>query len=207
LTRRARVCRCRRSVRSRPHCCVTPPLGRRMRGPSRPRSSACCLCWRVISPVLLAIDDVQWIDPASETALGFALRRFPRGTGLLATRRVDTDEELSLGLERGLSDVHLELLALRPLSLGALHRIIGNRLGISLTRSMLVRVGEVSHGNPFYALEIARELPSGVDSLRASAPLPVPAATRRIAARRVEGSGPRREESCFRRGRACPSDA
>ena len=38
-------------------------------------------------PVLLAIDDVQWLDGASAEALAFAARRFPRRLGLLVTRR------------------------------------------------------------------------------------------------------------------------
>jgi AAA ATPase domain len=36
-------------------------------------------------PVLLAIDDVQWLDSASERALSFAARRLPPRVGLLLT--------------------------------------------------------------------------------------------------------------------------
>ena len=32
-------------------------------------------------PVLVAVDDVQWLDPASERALAFAAHRLPRGWG------------------------------------------------------------------------------------------------------------------------------
>ena len=34
-------------------------------------------------PVLVAVDDVQWLDPASEGALAFAARRLPSRLGLL----------------------------------------------------------------------------------------------------------------------------
>ena len=42
--------------------------------------------------VLVAIDDVQWLDPASAGALAFAARRLPARVGLLVTRRGDPDE-------------------------------------------------------------------------------------------------------------------
>ena len=39
-------------------------------------------------PVLVAVDDLQWLDPATEQALAFAFRRLPRRLGLLLARRV-----------------------------------------------------------------------------------------------------------------------
>jgi DNA-binding CsgD family transcriptional regulator len=46
-----------------------------------------------------------------------------------------------------------------PLSLGALHTMILERFGKAFPRPTMVRIAEVSGGNPFYALELAR----GVD--------------------------------------------
>jgi DNA-binding CsgD family transcriptional regulator len=60
---------------------------------------------------------------------------------------------------------------LGPLSVGALHRLLRDRLGGAFPRQTLVRIHERSGGNPFYALELARALESDVDPL---APLPVP---------------------------------
>jgi predicted ATPase len=40
-------------------------------------------------PVVLAVDDVQWVDAASEQALAFAARRLPAGLALLVARRVE----------------------------------------------------------------------------------------------------------------------
>src|SRR6186997_2774064 len=47
-------------------------------------------------PVLVALDDVQWLDPASEEALAFAVRRLPAQLGLLVARRGEPGAELPL---------------------------------------------------------------------------------------------------------------
>ena len=47
---------------------------------------------------------------------------------------------------------------LGPLSLGAVHRLLEERLGLELTRPELARVQEATAGNPFFALELGREL-------------------------------------------------
>ena len=47
-------------------------------------------------------------------------------------------------------------LRMRPLSLGAIHALVSRRLGRSLPRPVMVRIHEISGGNPFFALELAR---------------------------------------------------
>ena len=47
---------------------------------------------------------------------------------------------------------------LGPLSLGALHHLLKDRVGLDLTRPELARVQDASAGNPFFALELGREL-------------------------------------------------
>jgi DNA-binding CsgD family transcriptional regulator len=148
-------------------------------------------------PVLVAVDDVQWLDLASAWALEFALRRLPAQVGLLATRRGDGREEAPLGLDRALSEDGLDRVVLTPLSLGALHHVISSRLGSSFTRSMLVRIAQASHGNPFYALEIARQLVQDFDRRPADAPLPVPTSVKKLAARRVNALSPVAKRAVF----------
>jgi ATP/maltotriose-dependent transcriptional regulator MalT len=63
---------------------------------------------------------------------------------------------------------------LAPLSLGGLHKLIANRLGHSLPRPTMVRIAEISHGNPFYALELARA--ASLQSPTVEAVLPDPLA-------------------------------
>ena len=59
----------------------------------------------------------------------------------------------------------------RPLSVGALHRLLHDRYGRSFARQTLLRIHERSGGNPFFALELARVLDVDSDPLE---PLPVP---------------------------------
>jgi len=138
-------------------------------------------------PVLLAIDDVQWLDPASEEALAFAVRRLPPQLALLLTRRSEPGEELPLGLARALPEVRLERIVLGPLSLAALHHLIRSRLGSSLPRPMLARLAEASGGNPFFALEIVRALARRTGDYAIGDPLPVPQRLEELVAARVSG--------------------
>jgi len=125
-------------------------------------------------PVLVAVDDVQWLDPASEGALEFAVRRLPPQLGLLVTRRTDGAVDSPLGLVRALPEDRLERVVPGPLSLAALHHLIASRLGMSFPRPTLARIAEASGGNPFFALEIARALTRAPDERAPDDPLPVP---------------------------------
>ena len=134
------------------------------------------------SPVLLAIDDVQWLDGASAAALAFAARRFPRRLGLLVTRRTEGVAGVPLGLDRALPGEGLERLAVGPLSLAALRQVISERLGTAIPRPVLARIADASGGNPFYAVEIARGLPGGAST---GQPLPVPPGMSKLAMERI----------------------
>ena len=101
---------------------------------------------------LLAVDDVQWLDPASGQALAFAFRRLPPQISLLLARRSDPDAELPLGLARALPAERTSRLVPAPLSLAALHHVVTSRTGTSLPRPLLARLAEASGGNPFFAL-------------------------------------------------------
>lgn len=111
--------------------------------------------------VLLAVDDVQWLDPASAETLAYAARRLG-GEPLhwLLTERVDRDSPPPLGLDRT-SPEYVHCLHLGPLSLGALHELLRTRLGASFPRPTLRRISELSAGNPFHALELARAVREG----------------------------------------------
>ena len=107
-------------------------------------------------PVLVAIDDVQWLDGPSTASLDFALRRLTSDEAVvfLVSWRTDGTRP-PLGAD-GLRDGRVQRVTLGPLSLGALHRMITLQLGRPLPRPVLTRVHTVSGGNPFFALELAR---------------------------------------------------
>ncbi len=123
-------------------------------------------------PVVLAIDDVQWLDPSSASALAFALRRLDdRSILLLLARRLGERAETP-DLELTIRDGRVERLHIDPLSLGAVHQLLQAHLALTLARLTLLRVHETSGGNPFYALELARAL-GGAD-VDPTQPLRVP---------------------------------
>ena len=108
-------------------------------------------------PVLLGIDDVQWLDPQSSAALSFALRRLgdERLAVVLSQRSDGRIGPGLLGLERELPD-RLDRVRLGPLNLGALYHLLRSQLGVVYTRPVLRRIERASGGNPLYALELAR---------------------------------------------------
>jgi len=133
-------------------------------------------------PVLIAVDDIQWLDPSSSRALAFALRRLDASPVrvLLARRLVEGAHQSEL--ERALGADRLRQLVVGPLSVGALHRFLRDRLGTSFPRQTLLRLHERSGGNPFFALELARNLPEDIDPLQ---PLPVPETVEELVSARI----------------------
>jgi predicted ATPase len=85
-------------------------------------------------PVLVAIDDVQWVDLASRRALEFAARRLPAQLRLFVTRRSVGAADVPLELDRALPPDAFKRVVLGSLSLASLHHIVRERLGTSPTR-------------------------------------------------------------------------
>ncbi|PXX10355.1 helix-turn-helix transcriptional regulator [Mycolicibacterium moriokaense] len=110
------------------------------------------------TPVLVAIDDVQWLDASSQAAVQFAVRRLKGRVGVLVTARSDaTGPPAASWLQLRRPD-GVDRIRVSPLALGGLHTMFSARLGRSLPRPTMVRIAEISCGNPFYALELARSM-------------------------------------------------
>jgi DNA-binding CsgD family transcriptional regulator len=135
-------------------------------------------------PILIAVDDVQWLDPSSSSALVFALRRLGANRVLLLlARRLEDKPQLS-ELEQVLGPERVQRLPVGPLSVGALHRYLRDRLGGPFARQTLLRIHERSGGNPFFALELARVLDVDLDPLE---PLQVPETLEELVRARISG--------------------
>jgi len=110
------------------------------------------------APVVVAIDDLQWLDPSSAHVIGFAARRVSGPVGVLATVRTGgTAEDTVSWLQLHRPDA-MHRIRLQPLNIGGLHAVLTARLGSSLSRRAMARIHETSGGNPFYAIELARAL-------------------------------------------------
>jgi DNA-binding CsgD family transcriptional regulator len=115
-------------------------------------------------PVLLALDDVQWLDVSSAAVLSVAVRRLgDEPVAVLGTMRTEAGAVVPEALAR----MPLERLTLEPLDLAAVHRLLRDRLALELPRPQLARIHRAAGGNPYFALELARDGGEHVpDSLR-----------------------------------------
>ena len=115
--------------------------------------------------IVVAVDDLQWLDASSADALAFAARRLDDAAAFLLARRPGPASPL----ERALEDV-IATVAVGPLSFGAIRSMLSERLGLTLQRQVLRRIVETTLGNPLFALELGRSfldrgIPVSVDEI------------------------------------------
>lgn len=135
--------------------------------------------------VVVAVDDLQWVDEPSATALGFALRRLEdEPVSFLLARRSGAP------LPAGLSAVGADRIELRPLSVGATRLLLEARLGSALTRPAAQQVHATAGGNPYFALELGRALAVSGGELGPSGELPVPRTLEELLADRLDDLPP-----------------
>jgi DNA-binding CsgD family transcriptional regulator len=106
--------------------------------------------------LVLAVDDVQWLEPATAQVLEFSVRRLADApVRFLVSGRGDGAGAPPLGLDRALPPEALAVVRLGPLSPADLGRLVRTHLDIALPRSRLAELHRITGGNPFYALQIA----------------------------------------------------
>ena len=140
-----------------------------------------------VRPVLLAIDDLQWLDRPTRRTLEFMLRRLrPEPVVvLLGERPVSSSVEPPSSAAASTSPTAASMIAalggeaitrvrIGPLSIQAVYQLLHDRLGLTIGYPALVRVHEASGGNPLFALELARALIESAGRVVPGRPLPVP---------------------------------
>jgi DNA-binding CsgD family transcriptional regulator len=102
-------------------------------------------------PVLVGVDDQQWLDAGSANALRFAVDRLTgERVGVVVTTSGEPADEVVVVDGR-----HAAQLELGPLPVHVLRQVLARSLP-AVSRPELVRAHEVSNGNPTAALQLIR---------------------------------------------------
>ncbi len=146
------------------------------------------------SPVVVAVDDVQWMDPPSVRVLHFVVRRLQdEQVGLMTAARGARADDDPLGVVSAFAEDRAHAVHVGPLSQDALERVLRAKVGEGFSRTTLLSLHEMSGGNPFFAQEIGLALlrRGGDVTGRRKAPDPrPPSRARSRIASRVSPRGP-----------------
>jgi len=146
-----------------------------------------------IQPVLLFIDDAHWADDSSFALLHYLHRRVTNGLFLLTAHRPEELEsraalattDFLTGKSPRVCRIHLDGLK-HPASSALLRSLMGEEANESVRQSIL----ELSGGNPFFAIELVRDLAENEES-PGQRPLEVPESIKALLNRRFAGLGER----------------
>ena len=126
-------------------------------------------------PVLVAIDDVQWLDAGSVEALAFAVRRIITGPlGVLLAARTDAPADPLTAAAPPPPDDWRDLPAAVPgagqIDLAPLNqRQLQGLLPAELTAAQARQAAAQSRGNPFWAIQVAASLEAAVRTVEGTA--------------------------------------
>jgi DNA-binding CsgD family transcriptional regulator len=140
------------------------------------------------TPVVAAIDDIQWMDVPSVRVLQFVVRRLkddPVGL-LFAARGTDPDDD-PLGVARSFSGDRMHRVHVGPLSAEAIERVLRDKVSDGFPRTTLLGLHDTSGGNPFFAQEIGRALLRRGGEMVAGERPPIPERLQELVEDRLEG--------------------
>jgi DNA-binding CsgD family transcriptional regulator len=140
------------------------------------------------APVVVAIDDMQWMDLPSTRVLQFVVRRLrDEPIGILTAVRGSEGDVDPLGVMAALPGERVHVVHVGPLSLDDIERVILETVGEGFPRTTLLRIHDMSGGNPFFAQEIGRALLRRGDEVAAGERLPIPERLQELVEDRLEG--------------------
>ena len=133
------------------------------------------------SPVIVAVDDLQWLDGSSVQVLSYAMRRLRTApVAFIGSLRSEEGSGLVSSLTRGFPDARFRRLDVPGLLEADLIRMIRDRLDTNLPRSILLKIHGSSAGNPLHALELTMAVLRSDEPSDPGRPLPVPTGLREL---------------------------
>jgi DNA-binding NarL/FixJ family response regulator len=125
-----------------------------------------------VRPLLIAVDDAQWLDQPTARTLAFLVRRLAGCSARIAVVRTlgtgapprageratahDDAIDLLADLARAMPEGRHDAMMLGPVGPSDLSRILRRVLGWAPAWPRVVRIAELSQGNPLHALELTR---------------------------------------------------
>jgi DNA-binding CsgD family transcriptional regulator len=142
-------------------------------------------------PVLLVVDDIQWVDPSSLEVLTFCARRPTAGVQMIATEQVTESE---LPVMAGACPEPVLQLEVPPLTEQDVLAVLRTGLPGSVPVRTARRIFAASAGNPFMALELGRAVLRDPGGVSAEDPLPVSSRLKTLLGDRLAGLSPTTRE-------------
>ena len=140
------------------------------------------------SPVVVAVDDIQWMDLPSVRVLQFVVRRLKdEQVGLMTAARGARADDDPLGVVSAFAEDRVHAVHVGPLSLDALERVLRDKVGEGFSRTTLLSIHEMSGGNPFFAQEIGLALLRRGGDVAAGERPPIPDRLQVLIEDRLEG--------------------
>lgn len=139
-------------------------------------------------PIVVGIDDAQWMDQPSQRVLAFVVRRLrtERVGFLIATRAARENSILDdVEQDAGVRVVEQQVVALDT---GQVDTIVRERVGDALSPREVQKLHEMAGGNPMFALHLARAWVDRGAAIDGS--LPVPDTLLSVVGDRLDGLGP-----------------
>ncbi len=140
------------------------------------------------APVIIAVDDMVWLDGSSAVVLEYALRRLTtQPVGLLATVVSGDPASQAASARQRLPRDRVRSIEVGPLGPDALAAMLRDKGGPHRSWPEVVELCEASGGNPYFALELAAALGASGGRRGAGQPFPVPESLQPLIRRRLAG--------------------